>query len=361
MNINQLITILILSDIHLGHNKNPTENIIYNLKNFFTIYREKLINVNIIFIPGDLFHRLLTMASKDAKLIIEYLIAIFKYCKQNDITLRILEGTPSHDLTQPEILTSISKLVDFDYQYINTLKLEYLEKYNLTVLYIPDEIYPNDILEKKILELLRENNLTRVDFIIMHGGFKYQLNIELESNKDEEFYSNLVNYYCISGHYHTHSTYKNIIVPGSFDRLAQSEEEDKGGILIHIHPDRPKYFEFLKNPNAMLFKTYKVSSIDSFLKLKHQLPKLPNNSKVRIIHTIPLETDVVKQLRREFPNISIELKSDIKKKEITKTEVQEISGFEINENNIKSLLMNRLKNYELEESNLEKLFSEVLE
>jgi len=44
------IKYLVLSDIHLGHPKNHTENIINNLNDFFIKYTKELNDIDILFI-----------------------------------------------------------------------------------------------------------------------------------------------------------------------------------------------------------------------------------------------------------------------------------------------------------------------
>ena len=57
----------------------------------------------------------------------EWLTELIVFCKQHDIILRILEGTPSHDRNQSKVITSIIKKlnIELDYKYIDTLYIEH--------------------------------------------------------------------------------------------------------------------------------------------------------------------------------------------------------------------------------------------
>ena len=120
------INILTLNDIHLGHNKNKTENIISNLNAFFKLYHKKISKVDIISINGDIWDKLLISYSHDHSLIVAWLTQLVSYCAIYKIKLRILEGTPSHDWSQTKFLTEVVNNLkgELDYKYINTLYIE---------------------------------------------------------------------------------------------------------------------------------------------------------------------------------------------------------------------------------------------
>jgi DNA repair exonuclease SbcCD nuclease subunit len=99
-----LVNILNLSDIHLGHDKNKTEDIILNLRRFFKTYNSKLKTLDLLTISGDIFDKLLTTNSADYHLAYEWLTELVLLCKRYGIKLRILEGTPSHDWQQAQPL-----------------------------------------------------------------------------------------------------------------------------------------------------------------------------------------------------------------------------------------------------------------
>ena len=98
-----------------------------------------------ISLAGDVFDTLLELNSDDVREIKYWVSSLLKFCAAHDITLRVLEGTPSHDWTQSSTFittANILNLDNLDLKYIDKVEIEYIEKYNIHVLYIPDEINP---------------------------------------------------------------------------------------------------------------------------------------------------------------------------------------------------------------------------
>ncbi len=253
-----------LSDLHYGHNINESSNITNNLRLYFTANHKLFKELDTIYISGDTYHGLLNQGSvsnKDATTGISYLIT---YCSTNDIKIRFLEGTPSHDMKQlGNITTMIKNLnVTVDYKYIDTLMIEHDATSGLNILYLPDEWNDTaDKTSKDIAILLRSKKLATVDIVIMHGQFHYQLPMyKSNTSHSEEMFINMTKYHIHPGHIHTHSIFKKIIAPGSFDRLAHNEEGAKGGLYCTITKTGGEYM-FIENVNAKIFKTVQCKSI----------------------------------------------------------------------------------------------------
>ena len=338
---------LVLSDIHLGHNINKTENIINHLELFFKEYRKEIEKVNMIILAGDVFDRLLTNNSLDFNLAIAWLTELIIYCKTRNIQLRILEGTPSHDWKQAKVVTTIiEKLkLEIDYKYIDTIYIERLDN-GLTILYIPDEYkHTASGVYTDVKKLIKENKLTEVDIAIMHGQFKYQLpeHLDLKSSHIEEDYLSIVKHYISIGHIHTGSVYNRIIAQGSFDRLAHNEEEDKGGVIITIDTNKGNSYKLLVNKHATIFKTVKFKdevNIEKMLKeLNSIVNKLPENSNVRIITTNDKFTpNLLTSLRNNFNKVNIKIENKEVKKEKIIDKVMTLDTFSITKENIVELL-----------------------
>lgn len=292
MNKHPKLKYLVLSDVHLGSKNNTTVEIISNLDIFFDNYSQnsQYSKINIIFIAGDLFDRLLDMDDDDTHLIKLWLDRLSRFCSRFDISLRILKGTPSHDWNQSSQAETVWKISQTpgDFKYVDTLSIEYMEKHDIHVLYVPDEwAATTDETLAQVKILLQEMQLKQVDIAIMHGLFNYQLpGIGKASSKhDETSYLELVKYFINIGHIHTHSTYERILAQGSFDRLTHGEEEPKGGMLMYLDPvDGDKYF-FIENKGAKIFKTFTLKNADvekSMEYIERQLLKIPLNSYIRI-------------------------------------------------------------------------------
>lgn len=356
---------LVLSDIHLGHHVNKAENIINNLNSFFKDYKDKLMNLDIIFLAGDVFDRLLINSHHDYLISLQYLIQLHQYCKDNNIILRILEGTPSHDFKQVKTLSTIlDELNDnSNFKYIETLEVEYLNGYS--ILYIPDEYRSNsEDTYKEVIKLLNNNHLEKVDIVIMHGAFNYQLPIKLPSNHIELNYMNITNYYIHIGHIHTPSFYKDkILAQGSFDRLCHNEEENKGGVLVELN----KGYEFLVNKNAMVFKSYNLENyndVDSVLNYLDNESKLwKKDYQIRLVFNDNLFTNTnINSIKKRYKvNIKLlSIKTNNENKLIDDFEIPET--FNITKDNIEELLMNSLNKYSLNNNEInlaKKIIKEV--
>lgn len=359
---------LVLSDIHLGHNINKTDNIVTNLRYFFHTYHKQLKNLNMIFLAGDIFDKLLVNSGNDYILAMNWLTELVLYCKKHNIILRILEGTPSHDWKQMSSFSNIIKdlNVEIDYKYVDTLDIEYISKYNLYILYIPDEYKhnANDTL-KDVKKILKKMNLTQVDIAIMHGQFHYQLPITLESSHNENEYLSLVKYYIHIGHIHTHSVKDRIIAQGSFDRLAHNEEENKGGVLVNI-TDNNKQWWFLNNAKAMIFKTYRIEDNDLetvILYLDKELKKLPVNSNVRlIIKDDDFITKNATSIKLRYTRVNIKFQKLKQDEEIKNTLLPKellITSFNITKDNIVELMDKEMEKYNLTSEQI-KIYKEEL-
>lgn len=363
--MNKDIKYLVMSDIHLGHSRNKTKDIITNLNLFLYEYDEDLKNLDIIFLAGDIFDKLLTTKSEEYILSLKWLTTLLIYCKERNIKLRILEGTPSHDSGQAEAFVEVAKKLEYkvDFKYINILDIEYIKDLGINVLYIPDE-WKHDSKEtfKEVKELLKEKSLSEVDIAIMHGCFRYQLpfNPNAKFLHIESDYLDIVRYYITIGHIHTGSAYERILAPGSFDRLAHGEEEKKGALLCTIKKDRKMEFKFLENKYALLFKTfsYQEENETEIIKdLKLQLKKLPEGSFIRIL--LKNDNNLIKSIKTFLSvYVNYNIKIDIDEKVIKKLNIDDLlkrdnKTFEINKNNIEELI-----NLELNELNLENSFKE---
>lgn len=286
---------LTISDVHLGHSKNPTKEIVQNLHAYFDQYSDKSIfarTLDIIFIAGDLFDQLINASADPLYEALEFITRLIDFCERNKIKLRILEGTPSHDRRQCRLFESVCQFraskSTVDVKWIKTLMVENIEDLELSVLYIPDEFTDStETTQKLVEELFKEQGISTVDIGIMHGVFKYQMcNIPgKHDTHDEEFYLSIVEHFINIGHHHVFTTYLRIIAQGSFDRLVHGEPEPKGAAMMTIRDNGEDYYEFIENKHAKIFKTIELfdSSLEESLRqIDLALKKVPNDSFIRI-------------------------------------------------------------------------------
>lgn len=364
------INILSISDIHLGHKKTTTDFIINNLNKYVT-NDLVLKDINLLFIVGDLFDQQLTLSSKEIILIDLWIAKLLKLCKKYNISLRVLEGTPSHDRKQSERFITISSIMkdnyddQIDVKYVDNLSIEYLDKYNINILYVPDE-WSNSVNETfiQVKNLLKSKSLSKVDYSLIHGMFDFQCpdikNIEKHSSKD---YLEITNNLVFIGHIHQHSKFDRIISHGSFDRLSHNEEEPKGFIIANI--DKEFNVKFIENKNAKKYITINISNLnseDALNKIDKVIKKIPKKSFIRlkgeknnsIFNNLNFFRTKYEDYFFSTKVIDVEEKYDIVK-DVEKTYTPII----LNENNLKTLLVNRINSFYKDINLLSKIESEI--
>jgi len=363
---------LVISDIHFGSNNNKTIDIINHLNLFFKKYDKVLRKLDMLFIAGDIFDRLLSSSSADNINATEWLTSLIYYCKKNNIKLRVLEGTPSHDNRQAILITKVlSRLkIDVDFKYIDTIHIEYLTEYNINILYVPDEIHHDaDMVLNDVKVLMEEKGIDKVDIAVMHGAFKYQIPvIDLPYMHNEQEYLQLVRYYISVGHIHIMSIYKRILAQGSIDRMSHNEEGNKGAMLIKITKDGESSYKFLINDNATIFKSINVETeeVNELIKfLDMELKKYPMDSHIRLM--LKKNNPIYKSLLaiyKRYPNynwsnkgIDSGTEKDIKTENVLKS--NPISNIQITNRNLEELLYDEIAIGELEEEMVRIIHEEV--
>lgn len=257
------LNIASISDIHLNHPNTPTELIVRNLMLYAFPDQKSTHDLDIIFIGGDVTHSLMDFASENAILFRKWVAEFLWMCAKHDIMVRIIEGTPLHDWKQSRIFVEENEnhSIGCDLKYFTDIHIEHIDRYDIDVLYIPDEIRPTTSATwNRVVELMGERGLEKVDLAIMHGAFSYQLPDVAEVRDkvhDEEKYLSIVRHYIFIGHVHTHRPKGRIIPNGSFDRLAHGEEEDKGHVRL-----MKGNIEFVVNKGAMRYFQLNVSGMD---------------------------------------------------------------------------------------------------
>jgi hypothetical protein len=321
--IKKMVRGLILSDTHLGHRHTQTSFIINNIIEMFHNYRNKIKDIDFIALLGDLTDKSLLLSHNDTQEIMEFMHWLAKYCIDKSIPLILLKGTDSHELTHMKFFAKNLELSypNLDIKYIDSVSL--INLFGLNICCVPDNVIDdNNELIEVINHMLADNNLDKFDLMFMHTAFRYQLpyipkdNSSINHLRDEEYFSQIVNYYCISGHIHKHSKYMNILVPGSIDRLAHNEEEDKGMLLISIHPTLGASYEFLINKNAKRYITLNIHNdiAEDEIKLKTFITKklkgVPIDSNIRIRTTSAKLNSYLKDKLLSKFNVKIEVEKD---------------------------------------------------
>lgn len=298
------LAIAVTGDVHVGHHRTPTERILDALERAFPDTDETG-KLDLIVINGDFFDMGLVMYSDLRSIIILFIVRFLQICKKRDIVLRVLEGTPSHDNKQSKIFAELNSAVGADCAYVDTLSIEYIERFNAHVLYVPDEWRATaEQTKQEVKELLSANGIQKVDYAFMHGYFDYQLpDISKDESHDIDFYESIVNYEIFISHVHIFSNRGKVYAPGSIERLCHGEEGDKGHVVRTEHG-----IKFVINDKAQKYVTVSCSGLsleDAYSKISDVAARLPKGSHLRtaaekgnpIITTLHL-------LKKEYPDIT---------------------------------------------------------
>lgn len=248
-------------DIHLGHHRTLASHIIQKLTRVMTT--KQLAGVDVLFIAGDLFDRVLLYSDETIYEIQLFFIHFLEVVNQTNTIVRIVEGTPSHDGKQAIHLEQLAKRLypHLDLKYYQDMEIEYIEKIDAHILYVPDEWAARDVMYATAIRLLDEHQLDKVDFIVGHNQFSYQFPEHLRgrvTTLNEEDWNNIVSHNAFFGHIHRRSSYKNIEIAGSFDRLAHGEEDPKGYLeCLYLSPTEKK-ITFHHNEEAEIYKTIEL-------------------------------------------------------------------------------------------------------
>jgi len=330
---------VVLSDIHLGNNRNKTRDIVKNM----TLELARHTDVDIIVIAGDLYDRILSLGSDEAIVSISFMTWLADHCSTHSIVLRLLEGTPSHDFGQGAVfqeLLSENPLLDF--RYISDIEVEILPDSGISILYVPDEA--RHTVEEAMVDIHKARNGEDVDIAIMHGQFHYQLPFELASSYNEDEFD-FVRYFIFIGHVHNHNPKGKIIPQGSFDRLSHGEDSPKGYVRFRINPNTGGSYQFIENKRAKKFDTITISTDDMVRASKQLSDKLDkyDSDYLRVdIQSDLIDATVLMDISRKR-GVTLTIKD--KKKDVNQEEnIETISStqFSITSDNLEELLMSRL-------------------
>ena len=263
------------SDNHLFHPRVPIAHTIEVLDRIIA-NDEHAAGIDILYFAGDVFDREIPFGSDAVTPIYAWMIRLLRFCSKYDIVLRILYGTPSHDRKQSSRFYDLIEefKIDVDFKYVNTLSIEFIARFGINVLYVPDEWRTDPAVTLgEVKDLLAENHLDKVDFAVMHGCFQFQLppipKVQMKAHVAEEYLA-LVRHHIFIGHHHTFSVFDRICSHGSTTRLAHGEEGPKGYVVHDLMDDDSYVLTFVQTPDPWTFKRVqakgmKISEISSFL------------------------------------------------------------------------------------------------
>lgn len=345
----------VISDVHLGHPRTPTWRIIETLNKYVTNVMF-MSDIDALFVSGDLFDRLLNLPTTEVEDINEWTERLLRLSKSCRTPIRILEGTPSHDWKQSATISQMNELyqIGADIMYVEDLAIIEDESLGMTIGYVPDE-YRESCEQTTIefKELMATRGYDKVDMIIMHGMFEYQIPkaaAKSVSHFKEYEWEEMVRHAIIIGHDHRHKSKGKVVVPGSWERLAHNEEDDKGCLVVDVGHDVTDVYH-ITNEDAMWYITIdgvKLTDVEVIAKAEHQLHQFARLERPmgRLKVKYNRKYDISARLsewKKAFTEVIVEGASE-SDEEIAKSEIDDefkLSGeaININDENIEGMIM----------------------
>ncbi len=332
---------LVISDLHFKHNRLPSSLLAKNLVDLFIKNEDLLKDLDVLFIAGDLTHTTVGLRDPETNIMLGWLSWVLKFCKENDIVFRLLEGTASHDVGQGKIVYALPESRDIDFKYIDTVCVETIT--GKTVLFVPDDwASTRDELDRDIAAALKEANVHQVDIAILHGLFDYQLpNSQQHVAFNEEYMLSIVRGFISIGHVHVYNPQGRIIPQGSFDRMSFNEEEDKGGCYFDTEVEG---YTRLINEGALIFKDVDVGDKVTVSSIRDDIETLPTGSWVRLVG--PKDNPLIASLpsvKEEFEDYNITIKkTGADKAEVTNRELDLTAAVVLNKDTLLDAFTERL-------------------
>lgn len=342
-----------ISDVHLGHPKTPTHHITSNLARAFPD-GPSTHALDIIVIGGDLFDRLLSADQPEVLQILEWAAKMVAMCEREKIHLVMMEGTPSHDRSQSKMFNVFRTMgiAKKYFHYITELSVVRFDDIGADILFVPDEWRPEpDDTWKEVVTLLQEQNLTQVDFTILHGTFDFQLPEHIKTARHTlSRYEEITRHYIFGAHIHIPSVRGKLRVNGSFDRLCHNEEHDKGHWRVKFNPSGKTEERFIVNENAMIYQTIDCSGMEAeeaLVRVRDVAKATKSGSHLRIKansgEAVLSNLDV---LRKEFPELHWTTKG-VELEQVQKNLLVDMRGvyesIQITPSNIVELVLNKMK------------------
>lgn len=317
---NEDIVIDCLSDVHFFNKRTKPIRMLEAIRRLYPD-NEETAKISILAVTGDYFDHLVSFNDPAIYYPMEAARHLLHLCKKNGIILRILEGTNFHDRKQNQLFDIINRLegIGVDLKYVDTLSIEYIERYDINVLYLPDEWTTSaELTYRQAVDLIHSRGLEKVDVAFVHGGCTYQLpGIASASLHDACKWSELVSLAVMAGHIHTHSRYLNWISVGSLERLGHGEEGLKGVLRMTYRNGKEIDYERRINHKARVYKTLSVMghSIGDIIAMIDEDGEIVKGSAVRL-EFAPEDpaAAILDAVRATFPDLDFtEIKTGKKK------------------------------------------------
>lgn len=314
--IENKLTGICLNDLHFGikESKRLYDETVH-IKEFIKDHPE----LDLIIITGDYFDCKISLVESSCFYAVSFMSELIDLAKQNQVSIRILQGTRSHDLNQLQLFKHYENEKDLDFKVIQHVTEEiYTAKKDATksfhFLYIPEE-YPEDS-----DEFYSEFKKEKYDAIFGHGTWDFAappgVSEKARSNTHsapvfsyEEWKDQLENGFVIFGHIHDRQIYKNkVFYSGAYTRWNFGDHGSRG--FAHFETDGKTYkVNFIDNPSAPTFNTFSIEELNNNIdessvevlteSIKSKLEEFNGNIRVDISN---LSSDKIEVLREYFSN-----------------------------------------------------------
>jgi hypothetical protein len=276
----------VISDIHLGHRKTPTAEIIEKL--YYYVNDSLFEQIDVLVIAGDIYDSLLDLNQEETHEIDFWFFDLIHLAKKHDVLVWILEGTPLHDRGQSKRLITFNDGAALQAQllYFDKIAVHFEPRFNRYFLFVPDEMGTPDEVLAEVRQALAEKGIDKVDCAFMHGAFRYQFpEIETIPTHDEASYLALVKYTISIGHVHEATSFERIYAQGSFDRIAHGTEGGKGFNVVTVYENGDHTVTRVENTVAKIYKTITLESMDveeALSEIDEAVKPYPDGSHMRL-------------------------------------------------------------------------------
>lgn len=343
-------------DQHTFHKRLGVDRVLDALRRAFPD-SERTGELTCLFYGGDFWDHEVSNAHPELHKVHDYIAWRLKSARKRNYSVRVLEGTASHDRGQCKVWETINNLLDepADLKYVDTVSIESHPILG-DILYVPDNWKPTtDEVWEDVCAVMKAKNLTMVDWIIMHGAFKHQLPEHLHGKvqlHDSDRYSAITRKYVLVGHVHLKSQYKNIISIGSIERLSHNEEEPKGTLRINCSEHGDEIL-FQENTLARIATTLDLEGLpaeQAYERIREEIEKYHTGLDGISIRIKAKKTDhahlMIARLTREYPQIDWGFKDadDKTKLHLVRLERQEMPAivYDLSHHAVKEKLLQRI-------------------
>lgn len=306
--------ILSISDLHFGSSRIDPECL---ADNFCKYVLPHFGETDLLLVEGDFFDTALGLSDAPTPSVLSIMFMLLTEAAKHDIVVRFLRGTFSHERTQCQYFPILHKQYAFtnDLKYYDTIALEYIERFDMRILYLPDDLpYPNsDAVLRVVHQKLQELGWTYVDYAAVHGYFDHVVPVGAVRPKNtyERSQFDFVKRYVLIGHVHTPSISDKFIYNGSFDRSGHGEEEPKGFVTLDDDGTTARV-RFVPNPDATVFITLDYTDVlDEDVAMQNFLGSVQGYPKNKIAHVRVKHPNAAwrqgldKFVKQNFPHIRL--------------------------------------------------------